>query len=69
MRKLRIGRMMHRRSQLPGNFSGRKLRKVIKDSVRLGTEVGTVEPKASGQRAVVEDLLMPMSLTAYLEEV
>jgi hypothetical protein len=55
--------------QLPGNLAGRKLRKVIKDSVRLGIEAGMVEPKASGQSAVVEDLLTPMSLTAYLEEV
>jgi len=35
--------------------------------VRLGIEAGTVEPTASGQSAVVEDLLTPMSLTAYLE--
>lgn len=55
--------------QLPGNFAGRKLRKVIKDSVRLGNEAGSVEPTASGQSAVMEDLLTPMSLTAYLEEV
>ncbi len=55
--------------QLPGSLAGRKLRKVIKDSVRLGIESGAVEPKASGQFAVVEDLLTPMSLTAYLEDV
>src|SRR5262249_60672900 len=53
--------------QLLANFAGRKLRKVIKDSVRLGIDGGTVEPKSSGRSAVVEDLLMPMSLTAYLE--
>jgi len=46
---------------------GRQLREVIKHSVRLGIEAGTVEPTASGQSAVVEDLLTPMSLTAYLE--
>lgn len=53
---------------LPGSWAGRKLRRVIKDSVRLGIEAGIIEPKSSGQSAVVEDLLTPMSLTAYLEE-
>jgi hypothetical protein len=55
--------------QLPGNFAGHKLRRVTKDSVRLGVEVGTVRPTLSERSAVVEDLLTPMSLTAYLEEV
>jgi hypothetical protein len=53
---------------LPGTWAGRKLRRVIKDSVRLGIETGTVEPKANGPSALLEDLLTPMSLAAYVEE-
>jgi len=57
------------RVELPGTWTGRKLRRVIKDSVRLGIQTGTVEPKERGRSAGLEDLLTPMSLTAYLEEV
>jgi hypothetical protein len=44
-----------------------ELRKVVKDNVRLGTDSKVMEPKADGERSVLEDLLTPMSLTAYLE--
>jgi hypothetical protein len=40
---------------------------VVKDNVRLGTDSKVMEPKADGERSVLEDLLTPMSLTAYLE--
>jgi hypothetical protein len=53
---------------LPGNWAGRRLKRVVKDSARLGTSTGAVELKANGSSALVEDLLTPMSLTAFLEE-
>lgn len=52
---------------LPKNWAGRKLRKVVKDNARLGTDSNVVEPKADGESSVLEDLLTPMSLTAYVE--
>ena len=45
----------------------RKLRKVIKDNARMGTDSGVVEPKGNGERSVLEELLTPMSLTAFVE--
>jgi hypothetical protein len=55
------------RIELPKDWVGRKLRKVVKDNVRLGKEEGMIEPKANGTSSTVEDLLTPSSLTAYVE--
>jgi len=52
---------------LPQRWAGRSLRRVVKDEVRLGVDSGTLQPQIEGKNSVLEDLLTPMSLTAYLE--
>jgi len=52
------------RLALPGSWSGKRLRRFIKDSARMGSGQGTVEVARDGS---LEDRLEPMSLTAYLE--
>jgi hypothetical protein len=55
------------RLRLPKEWAGRSLFKLVKDNERLGSVEGRVELKAANGSALLDDLLYPSSLSAYVE--
>ncbi|MCL5103197.1 MAG: hypothetical protein M1133_03655, partial [Armatimonadetes bacterium] len=55
------------RFALPESWAGRTFSKYVKDDMRLGDRGDEITADHSDGRAIIEDRLMPMSLTVYVE--